>query len=116
MISCNDTVLGELLQFETPPAGNIVRIPSLLWRRLKYDVRDHVRERQLDGKLLVSWRHGVFAAGRSSTATHRRSFCVGKTYCVGCLLVNLLTLVHTAKHFEWFTRDLSCHTVTLLGS
>ena len=86
MISCNDTVLGEMLQFEAPPAGNIVRIPSLLWRRLKYDVRDYVRERQLDGKLLVSWRHSVFAVGRSNITTHRQSFfCAGKTY--SCLLV-----------------------------
>ena len=63
VVSCNDTVLTDLLSFETPPPGKIVRLPSLLWRRLKYDLKPYVVERQRDGKAVIFWSHDIFVTG-----------------------------------------------------
>ena len=64
VVSCNDTVLNDLLSFETPPPGKIVRLPSLLWRRLKYDLKPYVVERQRDGKTVLFWSHDIFVTGK----------------------------------------------------
>ena len=60
VLSCDDDVLNEVYKYHDPPTEGIVRIPSLLWSRLHYDLKDYMTERQMDGKVVLTWYHRQF--------------------------------------------------------
>lgn len=60
VLSCDNDVLNEVYQYHDPPVDNLIRIPSLLWSRLQYSLKDYLAERQVDGKTVLAWYHRQF--------------------------------------------------------
>ncbi|CAH1780121.1 unnamed protein product, partial [Owenia fusiformis] len=59
-LSCSDEVLNSVYQYHNPPVEGSVRIPSLLWARIKHDISEYLTERQSFGKNTVFWYHRQF--------------------------------------------------------
>ncbi|XP_064620122.1 NACHT domain- and WD repeat-containing protein 1-like [Lineus longissimus] len=60
VLSCNDEVLNDVYHYHDPPVEGIVRIPTLLWSRVRNDIGDYTVERQTDGKTTSYWYHRQF--------------------------------------------------------
>ena len=61
LLSCNDQVLNEVYDYHDPPLKNEVRIPPLLWSRIKYEISEYLIEKQLLNKRVVcDWYHRKF--------------------------------------------------------
>ena len=60
VLSCDDVVLNEVYQYHNPPVDGIVRVPPLLWARIKNDISEYVVERQSQGKSTMFWYHRQF--------------------------------------------------------
>ena len=67
VLSLDDTVLSDVYQYWDPPVEGYIRIPSLLWKRIRHEVSDYLVERQADGKTVLAWYHRQFI----ETATKR---------------------------------------------
>ena len=59
-LSCNDEVLCNVYQYHKPPVPGIVRIPPLLWARIRNDIEEYIVERQSFGKTTLYWYHRQF--------------------------------------------------------
>ncbi|XP_071493290.1 NACHT domain- and WD repeat-containing protein 1-like [Diadema antillarum] len=57
VLSCDDEVLNDVYQYWDPPVTGVVRIPSSVWKRLRYDISEFVVERQAGGKTVLAWYH-----------------------------------------------------------
>ena len=60
ILSCDDEVLNDVYQYWDPPVKGVVRIPSSVWKRLRYDVAEFTVERQSGGKTVIAWYHRQF--------------------------------------------------------
>ena len=66
-LSCCDQALDEVYKFHDPPVPGIVRIPPVLWARIRYELREYLVERLSQGKTTLFWYHRQFI----ETATER---------------------------------------------
>ena len=57
ILSIDDEVLDEIYQYWSPPNDEIVRIPPLMWTRLKYELEEYMVERQTYGKTVMVLYH-----------------------------------------------------------
>uniref|UniRef100_A0A3B4VFH5 NACHT and WD repeat domain containing 1 n=1 Tax=Seriola dumerili TaxID=41447 RepID=A0A3B4VFH5_SERDU len=57
VMSLDDDVISEVYRYSLPPTPSLIRLPPLLWARLKRDLEDHLEER---------WTGGVAAVAVSS--------------------------------------------------
>ena len=53
-LSCCDAALDEVYKFHDPPVPGIVRIPPVLWARIRYELKEYLVERLSQGKESVS--------------------------------------------------------------
>ena len=60
VLSLDDNVLNDIYQYWDPPVEGIVRIPSLLWKRIRHFIDDYVVEQQADGMTVLVWYHRQF--------------------------------------------------------
>ncbi|XP_038066823.1 NACHT domain- and WD repeat-containing protein 1-like [Patiria miniata] len=60
ILSIDDEVLDEIYQYWSPPSEEFVRIPPLMWTRLKYELEEYLVERQTDGKTVMVLYHRQF--------------------------------------------------------
>ena len=60
ILSCDDEVLEDTYLYHLPPSDALVRLPPLLWQRIRYDLREYLVERQSGGKNVVTWHHRQF--------------------------------------------------------
>ncbi|XP_070559643.1 NACHT domain- and WD repeat-containing protein 1-like [Ptychodera flava] len=60
VLSIDDEVLDDVYQFWSPPNPDMVRIPPLLWTRLKYDLNEYLVTRQANGKSVMALYHRQF--------------------------------------------------------
>ena len=60
VLSCKDELLDNVYRFHDPPIEGVVRIPPLLWARVRYDIDEYLVERQVDGKTVMAWYHRLF--------------------------------------------------------
>ncbi|XP_033644515.1 NACHT domain- and WD repeat-containing protein 1-like [Asterias rubens] len=60
ILSIDDEVLDDIYQYWSPPNDEIVRIPPLMWTRLKYELEEYLVERQTDGKTVMVLYHRQF--------------------------------------------------------
>ncbi|XP_021358901.1 NACHT domain- and WD repeat-containing protein 1-like isoform X2 [Mizuhopecten yessoensis] len=66
VLSCDDEVLNNVYRYHNPPVEGIVRIPPVLWARLRYDLKEYLVERQTHNKYTLNWYHRQFIeAGRA---------------------------------------------------
>ncbi|XP_077997560.1 NACHT domain- and WD repeat-containing protein 1-like [Glandiceps talaboti] len=66
VLSLDDSVLDAVYQYWDPPSEGIIRIPSLLWKRIRYDINEYLVERDAGGKTVLAWYHRQFIETASS--------------------------------------------------
>ncbi|ELU09567.1 hypothetical protein CAPTEDRAFT_227456 [Capitella teleta] len=60
VLSCNDEVLDDVYQFHDPPVEGIVRIPPLMWTRVRAELSSYIVERQSNKHTVIYWYHRQF--------------------------------------------------------
>ncbi|CAH1801102.1 unnamed protein product [Owenia fusiformis] len=60
LLSSSNEVLDDVYQYFSPPVKDLVRIPPLLWTRLRQDINEYLMERQADGKTVLALYHRQF--------------------------------------------------------
>ncbi|XP_076802555.1 NACHT domain- and WD repeat-containing protein 1-like isoform X2 [Clavelina lepadiformis] len=60
LLSLDDVVLDASYRYWSPHTNAVVRVPSLLWTRLKYDLGDYLVERQAVGHTVLALYHRQF--------------------------------------------------------
>lgn len=66
VLSLDDEVLNDIYQYWDPPAKGVLRIPSLLWKRIRHAIADYIVEQKADGMTVLTWYHRQFAESASS--------------------------------------------------
>ena len=87
VLSLDDTVLDEIYQYHLPPNLSAVRIPALVWTRLKYELQEYMVDRQADGKTVsvLYHRYVLNGIGRSFLYQH----VCGSNSCIGVGTANV---------------------------
>ena len=60
VLSLDNQVLDDVYQYWDPPLKGIVRIPQLLWKRIRHSIGSYLVEHQVDGVTVLSWYHRQF--------------------------------------------------------
>ncbi|CAH1801106.1 unnamed protein product [Owenia fusiformis] len=60
LLSSSNEVLDDVYQYFSPPVKHLVRVPPLLWARLRQDIHEYLSERQADGKTVLALYHRQF--------------------------------------------------------
>ncbi|XP_033743457.1 NACHT domain- and WD repeat-containing protein 1-like [Pecten maximus] len=60
VLSCDDEALNDVYRYHDPPVEGIVRIPPVLWARLRYDLNEYLVERRTHNKYTLNWYHRQF--------------------------------------------------------
>ncbi|MGH0163081.1 UNVERIFIED_CONTAM: hypothetical protein FKN15_073816 [Acipenser sinensis] len=60
VLSVDDEVLADIYQYWPPPNSSMIRLPPLLWTRLRYDLAEYLVERQVDGNKVLALYHRQF--------------------------------------------------------
>ena len=60
VLSLDDDVIDDVYQYWDPPVEGAVRLPNLLWARIRHDINEFLAERQADNKTVVAWYHRQF--------------------------------------------------------
>ncbi|XP_013413262.1 NACHT domain- and WD repeat-containing protein 1 isoform X2 [Lingula anatina] len=60
VLSCDNEVLKEAYVYHKPPASDFIRMPPLIWARLRHEMRDFLEERQSHGLVTIDWCHQQF--------------------------------------------------------
>lgn len=80
VLSCDDAVLDEVYTYHDPPIEGVIRIPPLLWARIRVHINEYLAERRSQGKSTLSWYHRQFVEaaleryteGNEGRILHRR--------------------------------------------
>ncbi|KAJ7373573.1 hypothetical protein OS493_011178 [Desmophyllum pertusum] len=59
-LSLDDDVIDDVYQYWDPPVEGVVRLPNLLWARIRHDIDEFLAERKADGKTVIAWYHRQF--------------------------------------------------------
>lgn len=57
LLSLDDEVLQNVFHFSLPSDPNYIRLPQLLWRRIRHDLSQYLSQRQSGGIYVNSWNH-----------------------------------------------------------
>ena len=60
VLSLDNDVLNEVYQYWDPPDKGLLRLPALLWKRIRYEISDYLVEQHADGKTVFAWYHRQF--------------------------------------------------------
>ncbi|XP_045212692.2 uncharacterized protein LOC123563752 [Mercenaria mercenaria] len=93
VLSCDDEVLNAVYKYHDPPVPGIVRIPPVLWARIRYDIRDYLVEKMSQGKSTLYWYHRQFME-----SAHQRYTNNGKEAELHKNLVNIYLPENGFKH------------------
>uniref|UniRef100_A0A3Q3KHV7 NACHT and WD repeat domain containing 1 n=1 Tax=Monopterus albus TaxID=43700 RepID=A0A3Q3KHV7_MONAL len=74
VLSLDDDVIREVYKFSLPPTPSLIRLPPLLWARLRWDMKDQLEERWVGGIAAITFssRHLVEAVSTRYLTTARR--------------------------------------------
>ncbi|XP_037530358.1 NACHT domain- and WD repeat-containing protein 1 [Nematolebias whitei] len=67
VMSLDDDVISEVYRHTLPPTPSLIRLPPLLWARLRWDLQDQLEERWTDGVIVLT-----FSSRRVSEAVSAR--------------------------------------------
>lgn len=68
VLSLDNEVLNDVYQYWDPPMKGVVRIPSLLWKRILHFISDYIVEHLSGGVTVLVWYHRQFI--ESATARY----------------------------------------------
>lgn len=60
VLSLDNDVLNEVYQYWDPPDKGLLRLPALLWKRIRYEISDYLVEQYADRKTVFAWYHRQF--------------------------------------------------------
>ena len=60
LLSLNDDVLDSVYEFHNPPLEGVIRVPPLLWARVRLELEEFLVEKDVDGATVLSWYHRQF--------------------------------------------------------
>jgi len=60
VLSLDNEVLNDVYQYWDPPFQGIIRIPTILWKRIRYFIEDYIVEQQADRMTVLKWYHRQF--------------------------------------------------------
>ena len=60
VLSLDNDVLSDVYQYWNPPDLQMVRLPQLLWKRVRFEIDEYLVERQADGRTVLAWYHRQF--------------------------------------------------------
>ena len=60
ILSLDDEVLQDTYLFHLPPDERTIRLPPLLWKRIKYDLEEYISEKRSGNRLVSNWYHRQF--------------------------------------------------------
>ncbi|KAK5869245.1 hypothetical protein PBY51_023979 [Eleginops maclovinus] len=87
VMSLDDDILSEVYKYSLPPSTTLIRLPPLLWARLRHDLEDQLEERWMRGVAAISfnnWRLCEAASARYLTSERRgRSLRILAEYFLG---------------------------------
>lgn len=55
VMSLDDDVISEVYRHSLPPTPSLIRLPPLLWARLRWDLQDQLEERWTDGVIVLTF-------------------------------------------------------------
>ncbi|KAK5617160.1 hypothetical protein CRENBAI_011654 [Crenichthys baileyi] len=55
VMSLDDDVICEVYRYSLPPTPSLIRLPPLLWARLKWDLKDQLEERWTEGVAVIAF-------------------------------------------------------------
>ena len=59
-LSCNAAVLNEVYEYHDPPSKEVIRIPPLMWARVRYGIQCHIRYSYMYSRVMMQWKHEEF--------------------------------------------------------
>ncbi|CAL1546622.1 unnamed protein product, partial [Lymnaea stagnalis] len=68
-LSCMDDVMNEIYRFHDPPVPGMIRVPPVMWARLRFDIKEYLVERQSQGQTTLYWYHRQFIEAASERYT-----------------------------------------------
>ncbi|XP_075681436.1 NACHT domain- and WD repeat-containing protein 1 [Rhinoderma darwinii] len=79
ILSIDNDVLSDIYQYWAPPSNDVIRIPSLSWTHLRYDLEGYLVERQADESTVlglyhrqfIEVAHDIYLSGSEKTKRHR---------------------------------------------
>ncbi|XP_069623861.1 NACHT domain- and WD repeat-containing protein 1 [Ranitomeya imitator] len=123
ILSIDNDVLSDIYQYWAPPSEDVIRIPSLSWTHLRYDLEEYLVERQADESTVlglyhrqfIEVAHNIYLNGSEKTKRH----CILADYFMGTWSLGTKRLIHlpfikknlsadrkVAPQPLWFTEDL----------
>ncbi|XP_077109236.1 NACHT domain- and WD repeat-containing protein 1 [Ranitomeya variabilis] len=123
ILSIDNDVLSDIYQYWAPPSEDVIRIPSLSWTHLRYDLEEYLVERQADESTVlglyhrqfIEVAHNIYLNGSEKTKRHR----ILADYFMGTWSLGTKRLIHlpfikknltadrkVAPQPLWFTEDL----------
>ncbi|XP_069505306.1 NACHT domain- and WD repeat-containing protein 1 [Ambystoma mexicanum] len=60
VLSLDDEALSDIYQYWAPPSNDVIRLPPLLWTRLRFDLGEYLVDRQADGYTVMGLYHRQF--------------------------------------------------------
>lgn len=63
VLSLDDEVLNDVYQHWEPPIPGVVRLPALLWKRIRFEINNYLVEQNTCGKTTLAWYHRQFRQG-----------------------------------------------------
>ena len=60
-LSCNNSVLNEVYEYHDPPSTTIIRIPPLMWARVRYSIQSYIKYSYVYGKMMIRWKSITFS-------------------------------------------------------
>ncbi|KAM8873751.1 LOW QUALITY PROTEIN: NACHT domain- and WD repeat-containing protein 1 [Spinachia spinachia] len=74
IMSLDDDIICEVYRYSLPPSPSLIRLPPLLWARLKRDLKDQLEERWTSGVITIAFsnRHLCEAVSARYLTSQRR--------------------------------------------
>jgi WD40 repeat protein len=60
VLCLDDDVLSDVYQYWDPPDMLMIRLPQLLWKRIRFALKEYLVERHADGRTVLAWYHRQF--------------------------------------------------------
>ncbi|XP_061593628.1 NACHT domain- and WD repeat-containing protein 1 [Cololabis saira] len=61
VLSLDDDVISEVYRYSLPPTPSLIRLPPILWARLRWDLKDQLEERWSSGVAAITFNNRHFA-------------------------------------------------------
>ena len=99
VLSCDDAVLQDTYLFHLPPNPDMIRLPPLLWSRIRFDLKEYLTTRQVINMLVCCGWSGALDVCCSNPSS---SYCTNKqeSRCMLYMRLNKFILFYAQEFWE----------------